>query len=96
MRNTIVILLVVLVTLVAVTPAYADDGTVKPACDASHTWWDKLIGNCVVLTSTQEQIREISEEAPKVVNPDTDLPTMDKCKNWTRFLYPECDAYVGN
>jgi len=47
MKNTIVLLTLIIALFVVVSPAYADTGTVKPVCTTTNTWLDKLFGKCV-------------------------------------------------
>ena len=98
MKSTIVLLSIAIALFVAVMPVQAaplnDD--IKPVCTSSSTWLDKLLGKCVDLDNAGNDDTSVTvfTEAPTpTVNPTaepTDFPTMDACKNWTRFLYPEC------
>ena len=69
MTKTIVITLTVLIALVAVTPAYADGGEVKPVCTSEHTMFDRLFGNCQISTD------EVLDTAISV---SEDMPTQEK------------------
>ena len=52
MKNTIVLIAVIVIALTVVTPAYADDGDVKRACTVNDNWFTKLFDPCVELAST--------------------------------------------
>lgn len=70
MTKTIVILMTVLIALVAVTPAYADSGEIKPVCTSVHNWIDRLFGACV----------DLDNKEPKA-KINVDLPTAEELVN---------------
>ena len=91
--NRIFLIAVIVALLLAffavVNPAEAQGLTneVKPVCNSSHSWLDRMLGKCIVIEP--EKIAPIVQPKPNY-NPQQDFPTMNPCENWTRFLYPEC------
>lgn len=53
MKNTIVVIMTVLIALTIVTPAFADDGSTKPACTVNDGFFKRLFGLCVDLDKSQ-------------------------------------------